>query len=446
MHRDSRSTRRGFLRKTAAAVAGGLAFPFLAPTSSVFGSASRAAPSERVALGVIGSGHRARAVMEEFMAHADLQIVAVCDVKKWALDSAKARVDERYSQKGCEAYGDFRKLCERKDIDAALVGSTDNWHLLHSIAAVRSGKDVYMEKPMGVSMAECRALRDALRKHERIFQFGTQQRSDSKFRVACELARNEKIGKLQTIRVWSPGSSQGGSTEVVPVPAGLDYEMWLGPAPFKPHTRDRCENSTWWFVSDYALGFIAGWGIHPIDVAVWGGGSKLDGPIEIEGKGEFPKEGVCDTALNWRCDLRFANGVTLEFAGDPKPEEWTKRYPDIQSHGTAFEGTEGWVHVNRAAINSGPAGILQSKIAPEGVHLVESPGHTRNFLDSIKSRKPTVSNIDESMRSETLCQISDIAIRLGRKLKWDPKTETFPGDDEANRRLVRALRAPWTLA
>ncbi len=436
-------TRRSFL-KGAAALAGALAAPQIVP-SSVLGNAARAAPSDRIAVGWIGTGDRGTAVMGGFLDQKDVQVVACCDVKKWALDAAKKRIDRFYGGETATAYKDFRELVARKDIEAVLVSTTDHWHVLTSIAAVNSGKDVYCEKPMGLSMAECKALRAAVHEKKRVFQFGTQQRSDGKFRLACELARNEKIGKLHTINVWSPGSSSGGPTNVAPVPEGLDYDFWLGQAPFKPYTQDRVTNQWWWFISDYALGFIAGWGIHPIDIAAWGAGDKTDSEVSVEGKGDFPKEGLCDTATNWRIALKYANGLTINFDGTPKREEWTKRYPSSTDHGTAFEGSEGWVHVHRGIINSQPEGLLKSEIGPNGIRLTKSDDHVRNFLDCVRSRKTAVSGIDESVRSESLCQVSEIAIRLGRKVKWDPKTETFPGDDEANRRLSRPMRSPWCL-
>ncbi|MBI4605033.1 MAG: hypothetical protein HY721_23980 [Planctomycetes bacterium] len=284
-----------------------------------------------------------------------------------------------------------------------------------------------------------------MKKNRRVFQFGTQQRSDGRFRHACELARSGKIGKLHRVNVWSPGSASGGPTNVVPVPEGLDYDFWLGPAPARPYTQDRCSNQWWWFISDYALGFIAGWGIHPMDIAAWGAGDKLDGTVEVEGKGDFPKEGLCDTATNWRVSMKLSSGLTINFDGTPKRDEWAKRYPHSESHGTAFEGTEGWVHVHRGLIHSSPEGLVRSEIGPSGIHLYRSEGHVRNFLDCVRSRKKAVCDIDEAVRSETLCQVSEIAIRMGRKVKWDWKTETFPGDDEANRRLSRPMRAPWAL-
>lgn len=466
MPRD-RITRRSFLARSAATAAaaaaatvtaaagattaaGAIAAPQIV-ASSVLGDAARAAPSDRIAVGWIGTGHRGSAVMGEFLAQKDVDVVALSDVKRTVLGAAKERIDRHRGNSDCAAYGDFRALCDRKDIDAVLVATTDHWHVLTSIAAARSGKDVYMEKPMGLSMAECFALRKAIHDAGRVFQFGTQQRSDDKFRLASEIARNEGIGKLKEINVWSPGSSAGGPTTPLSPPPDIDYDMWLGPAPYKPYTEDRCSNQWWWFISDYALGFIAGWGIHPIDIAVWGAGDTIDCPVEVEGKGDFPPpgSGVCDTATNWRIALKYSNGLVVNFAGDPMPEEWSKRYPGTHSHGTAFEGTDGWVHVNRAVINSHPEDLVRNDPgrgrAGDAVRLYRSPGHTRNFLDCVKSRAKTVSPIDESVRSESLCQISEIAIRLGRKVAWDPKTETFPGDEEANRRLSRPMRAPWKL-
>jgi predicted dehydrogenase len=437
-------TRRSFLRRSASALTGAIAAPLVVP-SSILGTEERAAPSERIAVGWIGTGHRGSAVIEEFLGQREVQVVAACDVKRDALEAARKRVETRSGARSCTAYRDFRELVARTDIDLVLVTSTDHWHVLHSLAAVRSGKDVYMEKPMGLCLAECFALRQAVKKHRRVFQFGTQQRSDARFRLACELVRNGKIGALRSINVWSPGSASGGPTNVVPVPETLDYDLWLGQAPFKPYTQDRCSNAWWWFISDYALGFIAGWGIHPIDIAAWGAGDNLRGSITVDGKGDFPAPGLCDTATSWRLQLRCEGGLTIHFAGDPRPEEWTKRYPGTQSHGTAFEGDEGWVHVNRAVVNSHPASLVAAGLPATAGRPPENAGHVRNFLDCVKSRRPAVCDIDEAVRSESLVQISEIAIRLGRAVRWDPKSETFPGDEAANARLRRPMRSPWTL-
>ena len=229
-----------------------------------------------------------------------------------------------------------------------------------------------------------------------MFQFGTQQRSDAKFRQACELVRNGKIGALKTINVWSPASIAGGSTELDSVPSTLDYNMWLGPAPYKPYTKDRCENETWWYVSDYAIGFIAGWGIHPIDIALWGAPDKYTGPWEIEGSGEFPTQGIRDTATNWDVKIKLGSGVAVDFRGH-LPAEWKQRYGDDSGHGTAFEGSEGWVFVRRGLIKASNDSLLQVKAEKP---LYVSDNHVGNFLDCVRSRKEAIAPVDDAVRSD----------------------------------------------
>jgi predicted dehydrogenase len=371
--------------------------------------------------------------------------VAVSDVKSNVREAAQNNVNKYYQDTGCAAYNDFRELIGRDDIDVVLVATPDHWHVLVALAAVKAGKDVYVEKPLGISLEQDQALRAAVHRHGRVFQFGTQQRSSRDFRFACELVRNGRIGKLHTTNVWSPGSESGGSPKPVPAPEWLDYNMWLGPAPSTPYTEDRCSNKLWWFISDYAIGFIAGWGIHPIDIALWGGGDKLSGPIEIEGKGTWPTKGVCDTAMNWNVVCKYGSGITLNFTGFPFPEEWQKRYGRTTSHGTAFEGTEGWVHVDREGINAHPKELLSTQFGPSDIRLYESNNHVRNLLDCVKSRAATICPVDEAVRGDAICQISDIAIRLEQKLNWDPVKERFVNNDAANRRLTRVMRSPWTL-
>jgi predicted dehydrogenase len=384
--------------------------------------------------------------MQNFLGQKDAQVVAICDVKQPRRDEVQKIVNDHYKDTGCTAYKDFREMTARDDIDVILSATCDHWHVLTALAAVQSGKDVYLEKPMGLNVEQDQALRAAVHRHGRIFQFGTQQRSERNFRFACELALNGRLGKLHTINVWSPGSSQGGDPAPVPVPEWLDYEMWLGPAPFTPYTKDRCSNALWWFISDYALGYIAGWGIHPIDIAFWGGGKSVTTPLTIEGKGTWPTQGICDTAMNWDVVLRYDSGLTMNFTGWPCREEWKQRYGNnIQSHGTAFEGSEGWVHVDRAAINANPKDLLATEFGPNDVRLPESGNHVRNLLDCVKTRSKPVAHIDDAVQGDIICQISDIAIRLEQKLKWDPKKEQFVDNDAANRRLKRAMRAPWKL-
>jgi predicted dehydrogenase len=288
-----------------------------------------------------------------------------------------------------------------------------------------------------------------------VFQFGTQQRSDRKFRLACELVRNGCIGELKHINVWAPGSVPGGSTKQVPAPATLDYDFWLGPAPARPHTQNLTDNSIWWYVSDFALGFIAGWGIHPLDIALWGAGDMARGKVEVEGKGHFPTEGARNTATTWDVDFRFAQGLTMKFVGTPNnapgeefayQKEWDQRYGHVGYHGTAFEGTKGWVFVNRERIGLHPEELIDLDPEKFSAKLVHSPDHVRDFLDAVKTRKPTVSPIESAVLSDAFCHVADIAIRRPGKLTYDVDAEKFVSNPEANQRLAcRSLRAPWVL-
>lgn len=454
-------TRRQFLGATSSVLAAAT-FPAIIPASAL-GKDGAVAPGNRITLGVIGCGPQGRADLKNFLSQPDCQVVAVCDVKTDQLELGKKAVNDRYANADCRTYRDFRELVARQDIDACLIATPDHWHVLNALAAVNSGKDVYVEKPLGVSLEEGQALRAAVHRKKRVFQFGTQQRSAKTFRLAAELVRNERIGKLQHINVWAPGSTPGGSRKQVTPPPELDYDLWLGPAPFSPFTENRCTDvsnlKTWWFNSDFALGFIAGWGIHPLDIALWGAGKAFEGPVVVEGRGNFrAAEGECDTATVWEVDYRFASGVTMTFVGTPngenrgKPtgepslhaEEWAQRYGRIASHGTAFEGADGWVHVDRTGINLNPKEL--GSLDPEGftTKLYESSNHARNFLDCVKSRAETICSIDTALAAEALCHTADIAIRLGRKLTFDFKHERFVNDVSANQRLqIRPRRKPW---
>ena len=454
-------TRRDFIRGAGATLFAAATFPTIIPGSAL-GKNGFVAPSNRISVGVIGCGPQGRGVLTNFLSQKDCQVVAVCDVKTDQLDLARTAVNKTNGDKDCQTYHDFRDLVARKDIDACLIATPDHWHVLAALAAVNAGKDVYVEKPLAVSLEEGQALRKAIRKRKRVFQFGTQQRSGRMFWQACQLVRNGRIGKLNHINAWAIGSTPGGSRKVVAPPPNLDYDLWLGPVPFTPHTENRCSDvtqlKTWWFTSQFALGFIAGWGIHPIDIALWGGGELLNGTVEVEGRGTFRNaEGVCDTATIWEVDYKFASGLTMKFVGVPtylaKPldpslhgDEWKARYRRINDHGTAFEGSEGWVHVDRVGINLQPESLIDCQPETLPVQLFHSMGHARNFLDCIKNRTDPVSSIDAAVAGDALCHIADVAIRLERPLKFDFKTERFLNDDAANQRLkARPMRKPWHL-
>jgi len=428
-------TRRGLLKGTAAAALGA---PYIVPASAL-GADPRGAPSERVTMGAIGVGGQGTGVLRGFLGRA--QVLAICDVKPRRRELVKSMVERHYSAqmargayKGCAAYNDWRDLVARADIDAVSIATPDHWHALTGIAAAKSGKDVICEKPLTLNIAEGRAYCDAIKRYGRIFQHGTQQRSSHNFRFACELARNERIGKLHTIRVGSPASGQSGVLPEQPVPEGFDYDLWLGPAPQAPYNEARCRTPLWYFISDYSMGFISGWGVHHVDIAQWGNGTDHTGPIEIKGQGVFPKDGTCDTATSWRVVCTYANGVKMIFADNRQEKQ-----------GVVFEGTEGWVYVRRGHTDAYPKSLLTTAIRPDEIHLYHSRGHAQDFIDGVKSRSGTVCPIETAHRSNSICQLSDIAIRLKRKLKWDPGREQFIDDSEADRLLSRAMRKPWRL-
>jgi predicted dehydrogenase len=440
MVKEKNISRRGFLKKaTAAAVAG----PYVV-TSAIRTANGAAAPNDMIAIGCIGVGGRGNADLRALLTAGleDARIVAVCDVNEKQRTSTKESVENLYRQKlgkgtykGCDVYKDFRELLARKDIDAVLIATPDHWHVPVAIAAARAGKDTYVEKPLGMSVEQGRALCNAVKENKRIFQFGTQQRSDPRFRQACELVRNGKIGKLQTIKVGSPFSGRAKLDPEMPAPPELDYDLWLGPAPKVPYTEKRCITPYWYFTSDYALGYIAGWGIHHVDIAQWGNDADHGGPIEYEGTGEFPPKGeLADTATAWLVNCTYPNGVKMIYADEKKVR-----------HGITFEGAEGTVFVDRSKIEAKPESLLKWAPGPNDIHLYKSDNHARNFLDCIKSRKETICPVEVAQRSDTICQLSDIAIRLGRKMKWDLEKERFIGDAEADKMLSRPMRAPWRL-
>ena len=425
--RTSKSTltlsRRNFLKSSAFAAGAAVTLPTIVP-SSVFGAD---APSNRIAMGCIGTGGQGSGNMRGFNAKSGCQVIAVCDIDAGHRESASKRVG--LDPKSC--YNDFRELLARNDIDAVSIATPDHWHVPTSIAAVRSGKDVYCEKPLTLTIAEGRTLVDEVKRYGRVFQTGSQQRSGSEFRKACELVVNGRIGKLQTMRVGISGNNRTCEPTWTPepVPEGFDYDMWLGPAPWEPYHTQRCHYQ-FRFLLEYSGGQMTNWGAHHLDIAQWGNQSDDTGPVEIRGKGEFPKTGLFTTAMKAEVEYTYANGVKIFLS---------------KGGGTRFEGTEGWIYVNRGKLEAEPKSLLTSVIGPDEKHLYESRDHKQNFLDCIKSRKDPICNAEIGHRSSTVCHLGNIAMLLDRPLKWDPQAERFIGDDEANRMTWRPRRAPWRL-
>jgi predicted dehydrogenase len=438
MNARRRLSRRVFLRGAAAVGA-----PYVL-TSSALGGGGRAAASDRIVMGFVGVGGQGSGHLNGLSGRGDVQIAAVCDVDAGHRQRGKSYVAERYARdgrgaKGVEAYNDFRDLVARDDIDAVLVATPDHWHALVSIAAAKAGKDIYCEKPMAASIGEGRAAVRAVRRYGRVFQTGSQERS-GRARVACELVRNGRIGRLHTIRTYLPTDRrQTGHHAPQPVPAGFDYDLWLGPAPWAPYTPARCHFNFRW-IRDYSPGELTDRGAHVNDIALWGAEPLLTGPMEIQGTGVFPKDGLWNTAIDYHIEYRYASGLRIIT---------DSRNPDGSAppRGIRFEGTRGWifVHIHGAQLEAEPESVLREQIGEHEIHLHRSPGHHEDWLRAIRSRGPTVAPADQGHRTAAFCHLGHIAIQLRRKLVWDIRQEQFLGDDEANRMVQPFMREPWRI-
>ncbi len=421
--------RRTFLKQVAA----GVTLPYFVRPSAL-GKAGTVAASERITIGFIGTGgHGIDMNLRTFLGQPDAQAVAVCDVDPVNLNKARDLVNAKYGNTDCATGKDFREVLARSDIDAVMISTPDHWHVPISIAAAKAGKDVECEKPT-LTIEEGRRLVETMKRYNRVFQWSTEDRSVDVYHRMCELVRNGRIGKVHTIKVELPsGPDQPGNPKPMPVPVGFDYDMWLGPAPYAPYTPERCHwNFRWIF--DYSGGMLTDWGAHLLDGAQWGNNTEHTGPVEVEGKGVFWRDGLYNTAKDYHIEYTYADGVKLIVdSGNPS---------------LRFEGSDGWIGNRgwRAPLQAEPASILDSVIGPSEVHLYTCPqGEQRNFLDCVKSRQECYFPPEIGQRCFTIAHIGNIAMILGRKLKWDPQAERFTNSDEANRMLGRAMRSPWHL-
>jgi predicted dehydrogenase len=453
MHFDrTRVSRRRFLRGSLAATAS-LAAPAILPARAL-GAEGKTAANSRINVAMIGIGRQAYfANLPPFLAHPDTQVVAVCEVDAWRLCQAMDRVKAHYAKEtgnaswqGCSAHRDFREVLAKKDVDAVMISTPDHWHAIMAIEAAKAGKDVSLEKPISMSVQEGRAISDAMKRYDRIFRVDSECRSYAYFRRQCELVRNGRIGKVRRVIAGVPKEQPplNGTPDPMPVPEELDYALWQGPAPERPYTELRVhprkagvgptgsKRPGWMCIQDYCDGMILNWGAHILDIVQWGLGTEYTGPTEVEGKGTFPENSMWDVLQHFEVNYRYADGTELSYSIAGRPF-------------VRFEGEKGWIEVQWfKSMTADPPEILRSEIGPDEIHLPKG-SEKDDFIEGVKLRRPTVEPAEVGHRTSTLCQIGLIAIRLGRKLRWDPKTETFPGDDEANRLLVRPMRAPWTL-
>ena len=466
--KDTNPTRRSFLKTTATGTAGIIAasvFPTIVP-ASVFG---KNAPSNKINIGQIGfgrisSGHD----LPETMKNEVARVIAVADVDKNRLAMGKRWIEKQYADKtgqdnyvDVKTYDDYKELLARKDIDAVIISTPDHWHAQPAMEAAVAGKHVYMQKPTSLTIQEGRMLSDMVQKKGIKFQLGSQQRSADpwpQFKRTCELVRNGRIGQLKKVYVGLPGDPAGGNPSKMPVPTTLNYDMWLGSTPEVYYTLDRVHpqdsldgRGGWLRLEQFGAGMITGWGSHHLDIAHWGMDTELTGPTEVTGLGSFPLpgSGLWNVHGNFLVIAKYANGVTMEIGGD-------------NPNGVKFEGTDGWIFVSRGnvgvtasdpgaaaaakennAFKASDPKILGSVIGASETKLYDSPEQHRNWLESIQNDKQTISHVEIAHRSCSACLIAHAAIKLGRKLKWDPKKEQFINDKEANAMLSRPQRAPY---
>jgi predicted dehydrogenase len=462
----SKTHRRQFLQRAAALAAGGFLLPELVPASAL--GLGTTAPSERVNLALIGCGQRGSGEAGGAARSSTCQFVAVCD--PWDSRTEKARqmfqklaADHRGKAtfQGCDCYRDFREVLARPDIDGVYIATGDYWHVPITIAAARAGKDMHTEKPFGLSIEQDLTARQVVRQYGRVFQYGTEHRSTASARHAIELVLNGRIGQIQAIYVVSPGGAQGGSaTPVLPVPKELDYELWQGPAPEAPYCHDRCMNNGGiFFVYDYSIGFLGGWAAHPLDMVQWWADHAGMGiPVNYEGTGSVPEKGFYNTVNRWDMQCRYPSGLTMYFVDGKTVADKTAagaaKFPGIQGPNAAtFVGTEGWISVGYSEIRAQPAAVLDSVIAPEEIHLPNGDyaggayveAHHASWHNCMRSRRDPVSNIESAVRSDLMSHLTDICVRLGRPICWDPVKETIVGDEVACKMMSRPMRAPWQL-
>lgn len=454
--------RRDFLKRSASSAVG-LALPTILSTRAI----ARTSAGGRINVGFIGCGNQSRIDLPAFLKNEDVQIVAVCDVNsgsygyndpKYFLgrEPGLKTVNDFYAAKtksgqydGCKAYTNYRDVLARDDIDVLALVVPDHWHAPLTVMAAAAGKDIYCEKPLTLAVDQGKKMTAAVRQHKRILQTGSHWRSGSLVRHACELVRNGRIGQLQRIQVYLPKNNftgPGPGWQPMPVPEGFDYETWLGPAPVAPYHKDRCLYR-FRFILDYSGGQVTNFGAHYFDMAQWGHGSDLTGPVEFEDTGsEFPEPGsLFSTATKVSFRARYADGVELICQTNDK------------ENGTRFEGTEGWVYISSKGVRTNPKSLADSEIGPSEIHLpVSNPSskqsggykdfladHVRNFLDAVKSRQDPIEPVEIGHRTATICHLGNIAMQLRRKIRWDPEAEQIVGDSQAAAMLGRPSRIEY---
>ncbi|MBD3276265.1 MAG: gfo/Idh/MocA family oxidoreductase [Candidatus Marinimicrobia bacterium] len=441
---EKRVTRRNFLRYLSLLAGSVAAAPAIVP-AKVLGQ-QVVSPGNKITLGAIGVGRMGRGDLQEFLEFEDMQVLAVCDADEWRVENAVEQVNRRYAEAGrstsesCRGYADYRELLAREDIDAVLIATPDHWHALPAIEAAKSGKDIFLQKPLTLTISEGTKVVEAITAHKRILQVGSQQRSDRNFRFACELVRNQRIGELQRIDIGLPGDPGTTPQPVMPVPDALHYDRWLGQAPWNPYTEKRVHPHNgysrpgWLRLQDYTAGMITGWGAHHLDIARWAMEDFEEGTIRVYGHADFPENGLWNVHGEFSLDYLFPNGVRMTVASNT-----------VNKQGVEFHGSEGRVYVRRGYFETDPHNLSDTVIRPGEIHLHKSNSHKRDFVQSIRSRRDPVAPVSEGHKSNTLCLLGYIVMQLSSPLEWDISQGRFINNDEANRYLSRSQRSPYNV-
>lgn len=445
-------SRRNFI-KTSVATSAALSIPSIVP-GSVFGDNP---PSSRINVGIIGCGGISNYHTNYLKQMQDVRVVAVCDAYKSRRNAKAADLNEHYGGSDItKAHADFREVIARDDVDAVFICAHDNWHTPMSIAAAKAGKDVYCQKPLALDLGRTKLLRKTVNENKCIFQFGTQYRSMSRYRLMVELVRNGYLGELKHIDVWCRNVQFDagnyhvkpyGSTTEIPIPEDLDFDAWQGPSPMVPYTADRATNWGGYHCPETSLGFIAGCGIHPLGIAQWGNNSDDTSPIRYKGTGNVPAEGIFRTLENWDVMCEYENGVTLRMMDHQTARDVVKQYyPSYRDNdGVVFHGTEGWIgnFDYGGTFSASDRRIWKQPFKSEDERLYVSPEHNRNFIDCVKSRKETICPVEMGIRCDTIAHMVNVAAQTNRTVKWDPKTEQIIGDAEAAKMITRPYREKW---
>ena len=435
----NKSSRRDFVRRSASAVVGAFVLPHIIPASAM-GIGGKIPPSDRIVMGTIGTGGQGLRDMNNFLRLKDqVQFVSVCDVDALHLAEAKDVVDKANKNKDCRTYTDYRELLAKENLDAVCIAIPDHWHGIIYTETINKKWDVYGEKPLCRTINDGQIIVSAVKKNNIIWQTGSQQRSEANFRQAAELVLNGRVGKIRRIEVGLPDGLRGiGTPPIQEIPKELDWEMWQGPALKSPYRGG--PHIYWWrCILDYSGGQLTDWAGHHIDIGNWGAGLEYTGPVEITGKGVYPREGIYNVPVEYDILCKYANGIEMRVANE-------SHFP--MGMGTTWYGDLGWIHVDRdrdmIIVASDPK-ILEEKIGENEIHLYKSDNHFQNFIDCVRSRKETIAPVEPAYRAISVALLGEIAMTTGQKIHWDPEKEEIIGNPSASRLLRRPYRKPWTL-